>query len=240
MDTYFTFPSKQQLAEAASKLTVDLLQKAIAGQGAAIWVLAGGSTPLLAYEFIAKTYLTDVDWSKVIILIGDERISTYDSVDNNWRQAEQSLLRAIPQATFLRPDSEQSAEAVAEAYARSIAQLPQTVTGQPRFDVVWLGVGDDGQTLSLFPQQSSLDRATQLVVPIHNSPKPPADRISLSLHALKGTVHCLVLAAGADKATAITAAKVHDTNLPIVRATQTIIDSGGEVTWLLDQAVSTQ
>ena len=212
------FNSAEDVAEAAAIMTITALTGAITTHGHATWVVAGGSTPLLAYDHIAAHFLDRVDWSRVTIIMGDERIGPLDGPDNNWHTITPRLFDHIPQATFLRPQSDMSAETAAAGYEKTLTELPQT-TGVPRFDIVWLGMGEDGHTLSLFPGHTDFEPSdTRLVVPIHHSPKPPADRISLTLHALTGAVKTCILATGQAKATAFVAAQEPSSTLPITEA----------------------
>lgn len=110
----------------------------------------------------------------------------------------------------------------------------------PHFDLVWLGMGEDGHTLSLFPGYSILTNTESLVVPVRNSPKPPPDRISLTLSALSSSSNCLIMAAGSGKSDVIARVFGGDETLPIAQAAQTIEVAGGQVTWLLDTAAASQ
>jgi 6-phosphogluconolactonase len=108
----------------------------------------------------------------------------------------------------------------------------------PRLDLVWLGVGPDGHCLSLFPGFPELEVVDRAVVPVHGAPKPPPDRVSLTLAALAGADRLVVLVSGADKADAVAKARAGDAGLPITRAVTTVQDAGGSVTWLLDRAAA--
>lgn len=231
MQNVQVFDNKQQLAEAAASQTSEILQNAISQHGSATWVLSGGTAPEAAYRIIAQKYIDVIDWSKVTFVIGDERISAPDSPDNNWHAIEKSFLQFIPHATFLRPDSTKTAESGAGEYHKKLAALPQTADGLPRFDLVWLGMGEDGHTLSLFPHRPSLAPTNQLVIPVHDSPKPPADRISLTFHALGGTQHCMIIAAGENKSLIIKQI-LNGANFPITAAASIPKNT----TWLLDKA----
>jgi 6-phosphogluconolactonase len=231
------YSNTADLAQAAADKVVEDLSAAIATYGNATWVIAGGSTPLAAYRILAAMPTDALDWSKVMIIIGDERCVPFDSPDSNWNQAEEALLRFLPLAESVkRPPTNLTAEEAADRYDAYMRQLPQNSDGSPRLDHVWLGVGEDGHTLSIFPNHPSFQAAEsdRLVIAVHDSPKPPADRISLNFKALQGTASCLVLAAGAAKAEAISRALAGDTSLPVTRAVQTIEAAGGQVTWLLD------
>jgi len=226
------FNDKTQLAEAVAKQSIDILRRAIDTNGRATWVLSGGSTPLLTYKIIASNDSDALDWSKVTVVMGDERIGPLDSPDNNWHAIDQ-IIGKLP-TTKLRPQSDMSAEDSAADYSQKLQALPKADNGLPRFDLVWLGVGGDGHTLSLFPQHSGILPSADLVVPIHESPKPPHDRISLSLRALQGTQHALVLAAGADKQAAVSAAQ-KSLNLPIALACSIIETHEGHTEWFVDK-----
>ena len=102
MQNVQVFDNKQQLAEAAASQTIEIIQNAISQHGSATWVVSGGTAPEAAYSIIAQKYADMIDWSKVTFVIGDERISAFDSPDNNWHSVEKSLLQFTPQSTFLR------------------------------------------------------------------------------------------------------------------------------------------
>lgn len=230
-----TFDSPIAVAEAAAAQTIQLLTRSIERYGEVTWVLAGGSTPNLAYEVIAEQYLDTVDWSKVTFILGDERIGPLDSPDNNWQDIENLLLRHVPEATFLRPFSDLAVSEAAAAYETSLATLPQTSDGLPRLDVVWLGMGPDGHTLSLFPGHSDFNPTdTHLVTPVEHSPKPPAERISLTLHALHGSQNVIILATGEGKRDALKDALRSTSHLPIAQAAQVCSNTS----WLLDEAAT--
>lgn len=232
--------SSQELSTIAADLVVKGLREAIKSHGSATWVIAGGTAPMGAYRIIAANSVNALDWSKVQIVTGDERCVPFDSPDNNWTQAENALLKYLPLANQIgRPITGQlSAEEVSEQYETALRKLPENSQGIPRLDQVWLGVGEDGHTLSLFPSHPSLASTDRLVIPVHNSPKPPPDRISLTLRALRGTVQCLILAVGAGKVSAVQQALAGDTSLPIALAVREIESAGGKVTWLLDRAAA--
>lgn len=227
-----------ELAQVAANTLVDRLQAAITTHGTATWVIAGGSTPNAAYRILAEYYADAVDWAAVSIVIGDERCVPLDSPDSNWSVAKNLLLDHIPVSSdrLFRPISDETAEEAAADYQRRLARLPTIANGAPRLDVVWLGMGEDGHTLSLFPNHPSSGLTDELVIAVHASPKPPPDRISLTLPALSGTVAAFVLAAGASKADPVAQAVQGDLTLPIAQAADHIARCGGQVTWLLDQA----
>lgn len=228
------------LAETAAELVCKSLTDAIAAYGQAVWLLAGGTAPMGAYRVLADKYKEIIDWERVWVAMGDERCVQIGNFDSNWLQASTVLLDrvSIPETNKLRPTAGLIAEKEAELYEASLMQLPQKEPGIPRLNHVWLGVGEDGHTLSLFPGQFSFEESDKLVIAVHDSPKPPPDRISLTLKALAGTESCLIMATGASKAVIVARAFQGDTSLPIVQAMQAIEATGGRVVWLLDAAAA--
>ena len=230
----------EELAEAAARAAVAGLEAAVEAHGTATWVLTGGGTPVAAYRRLAAHDLrAGVEWDRVRVAMGDERCVPVEDPESNWGQAAAALLDhvPVPDHQLLRPPVELGAEAAADAYQETLATLPAT-GGRPRLEVVWLGVGEDGHCLSLFPGHPEVEVADRLVVPVHHSPKPPRDRLSLTLAALAGAERLLVLAAGPGKADAVARARAGDDRLPVTRAVAAVRAAGGEVTWLLDRAAA--
>ncbi len=184
-----------QVATATFEHILTAAEQAIAAHGHFKIVLAGGSTPEKVYRLLAKANL---DWSKWWVYYGDERCLPVDHADRNSMMAEQSFLQsvAIPAAQVFTIPAELGPELGAKAYAEVIEKaLP--------FDMVLLGMGEDGHTASLFPGHlHNLDALTHAV---YNSPKPPPERVSISAKALSDTKELLFLITGANKQEAVKA-----------------------------------
>ncbi len=234
------FNSVSELADEAAIMTVTALSNALELKSQVNWVLSGGTAPMQAYAAMAAKHKADVDWHKVCLLIGDERIVPRDSLVANWNQIAPVLMDNLPilKEQLLRPEFELSAEQAASKYNDVVNGLIEDNTNIPRLDHIWLGMGEDGHTLSLFPSQLGVITSESLVIPIHNSPKPPSDRISLTLKALGNVGTCLILAVGENKAEVVDKALNGDASLPITLAIQAIEAGGGKVTWLLDKAAA--
>ncbi|MEV5981483.1 6-phosphogluconolactonase [Streptomyces sp. NPDC052114] len=233
------FAKPDELAHAVAEHAVQALGTAIDRAGQATWVLAGGSTPAAAYRLLAQDK-NAVDWSRVNVLVGDERCVAVDHPDSNWGQASAALLDHVPveQSRLLVPEGTLPPDEAAARYATALAQLPTETSGLPRLDHVWLGVGEDGHTLSLFPGLAAVEVTDRLVAGVDNSPKPPPERLTLTLQALRGAQDCLIIAAGAGKAKVIARALRGDVKLPVARAARAVEEAGGRVTWLLDEAAA--
>ena len=216
-----TFTTQDDAAQFVTEQSVQILREAITKYGHATWVLAGGSTPNIAYQYIAANYMDSIDWEKVAFIIGDERIGPLDDANNNWSNIEQIFLRFITNARFLRPKSYLTAEEAAVDYTQQLITLPKNHNDTPRFDLTWLGMGEDGHTLSLFPNHSDFNpEDTALVSPVHNSPKPPSDRISLTLYALQGSTKTFIIATGNAKQSSAIEAQKESSSLPIALASR--------------------
>lgn len=229
-------------AEAASRAAQALAEAQKAYQ-LVTFVLAGGRLPPRAYEILSVQYAKAFNWSRVLFLIGDERCVPFDDPNSSWLGALSmfDLHPEVPAQHKLRPRSNLSAEQAASTYTKTLHSLPHNQTGRPMLNHVWLGAGEDGHTLSLFPgHPSSTEKTEQLVIPIHDAPKPPPDRISLTYHALEGTQSAIIFVSGSSKASMLARIADGDLSLPVVVASRAIEKTGGHVTWLLDNESMSQ
>jgi 6-phosphogluconolactonase len=209
------------------ELVEQTAEPALASRGRFTLVVTGGGD---AQVFLPPLAPARVDWGRTDVFWGDERAVAPDHADSNYGQVKASWLDrvAIPPARIHRMRGEQAdLEAAARAYE---ATLVGTLGAAPAFDLVWLGVGPDGHVCSLFPGHPLLDE-TRLVAAIHDSPKPPPRRITLTLPALVTARLVIVTAAGAAKA-AVIAAALDDprSELPIAR----VVRGADRVVLLLD------
>lgn len=216
------------------------LRAALDDHGAATWVATGGSTPLRAYELLAERPDDGIAWDRVTVAMGDERCVPLDDPDSNWGQMRDRLAGSPSweRARLLVPPMELDPDAAAERYAATLGELAPASADVPRLEHLWLGMGEDGHTLSLFPGQPQTAERAQLVVAVRDAPKPPPTRISLTLRALQRVDHCVVLVTGAAKSNALRRALADDEQLPIARAIATVRRAGGRVTWVLDEAAA--
>ncbi|TME16827.1 MAG: 6-phosphogluconolactonase [Chloroflexi bacterium] len=178
-------------AQAVAQAAAGEIAKALRG-GARTLVLAGGTTPRRAYELLAGM---DVKWGRVTVLFGDERCVAPEDPESNYRMARESLLDRVAPATVHRMPAELGPEEGARLYSSVVAGL------EP-LDLVILGLGPDGHCASLFPGHRAL-QAPGWAVAVRGAPKPPPDRVSLTLAALRGARRVIFLATGAEKAEAL-------------------------------------
>lgn len=159
--------------------------------------LAGGTTPRAAYERLASLV---EDWAGVELWLGDERLVPPDDREANYRMLSESLLDRTGALGHPVP-TEGSAEQAAEAYAAELRQrVPAGPDGVPVLDFALLGLGEDGHTASLFPSAPALEARGEVCVAVHDAPKPPPDRVSLTLEVLRAARGAAILADGPGKA----------------------------------------
>jgi 6-phosphogluconolactonase len=199
-------------ASGVAAAAADTIASALDG-GAQTLVLAGGTTPRRCYEILAGMPLK---WGRVTVLFGDERCVPPSDVESNYRMAKESLLDKVAPFTVHRMPAELGADEAAAAYDRLVARLGL-------LDLVLLGVGPDGHTASLFPGHPGL-QARGWAVAVHDAPKPPPDRVSLTLGTLQSAHRVLVLATGADKAGAVERAKRAEVPAGMVPHAEWLID----------------
>ncbi len=216
------------LASAVAGLLVSRLAAAQAEGLEPHLALTGGSIADAIHHEVAGVP-SDLDWSKVDFWWGDERFVPRDSPDRNAGAARTAFLDPVgvdPERVHEIGSSDDfdSVADAAEAYGREIRDH-----GSETFEVVMLGVGPDGHVASLFPDQSALDVDDEVAVPVTDSPKPPPERVSLTLAALNRTRATWLVVSGAEKADAVAKALAGG-DVPAAR-----VGGTEETVWFLDR-----
>jgi 6-phosphogluconolactonase len=209
---FVVLPSAEDVAATAAREIAQALRG-----GADSFVLAGGTTPKRCYELLAAM---DVPWGRVAVLFGDERCVPADDAGSNYLMARQSLLDRVSPATVYRMPGELGPDEGARAYADAVKH-------ESPFDLVLLGVGEDGHIASLFPGHPVL-HAQGLTAGVHDSPKPPPGRITLTLGTIRAARRVIVLATGAGKANAVALARRGESPSGMITGAR----------WLLDRAAA--
>lgn len=168
--------------------------EAIVARGVFHLALAGGETPRRCYE---KLRGFAIDWASVQIYFGDERCLPRGDARRNDTMVRDTLLQYIdiPQENIHAITAELGAREGAAKYAAELASIAQ-------LDLVLLGMGEDGHTASLFPDNPAIDNAAA-AVPVFNAPKPPAERVSLGLSTLNAARNKMFMVAGEGKRRAL-------------------------------------
>ncbi|MEV6300849.1 6-phosphogluconolactonase [Actinoplanes sp. NPDC051861] len=217
----------------AARLAVRILD-AQAVHGTASVVLTGGRVAAKVLRAVRELPASAaIDWSRVDLWWGDERFLPAGDPDRNETQAREALLDKLPldpARVHAMPASDgpdgDDASAAAERYASALTPLP-------RFDVLMLGVGEDGHVASLFPGHPGLQE-TGTAAAVHNSPKPPPTRVTLTVPTIQSAEEVWLIAAGPDKAQPI-GAVLSGADLPASRA-----HGVRKTLFLLDRAAAAQ
>ena len=201
--------SRSELAELVADKFVVRVRKCVKRQGIAHVVLTGGSVARDVHRAIAAhPNRASVDWSAVHFWWGDERYLPAGDPERNEQQATEDMLASlgVPDEvvhTMPAHDPNVTTDQAAEHYAAELAAYAAAGTDFPDFDIAFAGVGPDGHVLSVFPgfPQAHLDRET--VAGVEDSPKPPPQRVTMSIPLLNRAKRVWLVASGADKAPAI-------------------------------------
>jgi 6-phosphogluconolactonase len=190
---WHNFETQESINQATLKRILVAASDAIASRGSFSIVLAGGSTPKSVYALLKDA---DADWANWHVYHNDDRCLPVDNAERNSLMARTTWLNhvSIPANQIHDIPAELGNIEGAKAYAKTLA-------GVPEFDLVLLGLGEDGHTASLFPNQV-VDNSSD-AVPVFDAPKPPADRITVSQQRLSNTREVIFLVTGAGKQDAV-------------------------------------
>ena len=235
------YAGREQLATGLSDHVAHLAARAAEAQGRFRVALSGGSLlEILAPALSSDPLRNSVDWSTWHVFWADERWVPRSSPESNYGVAEKLFFSRvrIPGEQIHAADDSLSPSATARAYESALLKVFQPAAGRvPRFDLILLGVGEDGHTASLFPGHPVLDEIRRWVVPVLNAPKPPPVRITMTLPVINNARNVLFVAAGPGKAdimSKVLNAGVKQPELPA----QMVKPSDGEVQWFLDRAAA--
>lgn len=256
------FPNPQELGQVVAAHITQLAVEAIAAQGHFIVALSGGSLPkIIGPALAAEPFRSQIDWSAWHVCWADERCVPQTHPDSNYVIAKEYLFDRvpIPPGQIYNPDTSLNPTQTAAAYQSTLAylfnlqakrlitnyQLPITTrsvhsstpppSNLPRFDLILLGMGEDGHTASLFPGHPLLNETERWVAPIFDSPKPPPERITLTLPVINQARHVVFITAGAGKADALAEIfGVAESRLPA----KLVQPAAGELHWFVDEAAA--
>lgn len=202
-------PDKAALAGAVAARFITKVVDLIDEFDEASVVLTGGTMGSAVLEAVNTSPARDsIDWSRVNVWWGDERWLPAGDAERNETQARTALLDHValdPSRVHPMPASDAGLEldAAAAAYATEIASHTPANASMPHFDITFLGMGPDGHIASLFPERGGIRELDLTVISVRNSPKPPPERLSLTLPVINSSARVWLVVAGADKASAL-------------------------------------
>lgn len=217
MHKWFVYDNFEDASLAAAEFLATLIEASIHDKEECHVALPGGESPARCLSLLAKNKL---DWTKVHWYLGDERCYPKGHPDRNDVMLQENLWSKIGETNIHLIPTEKGAEQAAEIYRELISTVDY-------FDIVFLGMGPDGHTASLFPDNEAL-ADTRSVIPVYHSPKEPSDRVTLSIETIKKAKTRIVLTSGVAKAPVINRIKQGEA-LPI--------NCIGELNWFVDKNV---
>jgi 6-phosphogluconolactonase len=230
------FDTPQALAEALADLFISEAHSAVKGRGSFFVALAGGKTPQAAYALLAGTERRDkIDWPHVLIYFSDERCVPPESDESNYKMAFDSFLSKvpIPPQNVHRMHGEDEPVRAARAYSQVLAE---TMGEAPRFDLMLLGMGDDGHTASLFPGADPRTDEDQFVRAVFVE-KYGVHRLTLTPPVINNSKRVIIAVEGAAKAPALHAVREGPYD-PVKYPAQIVSPQDGKLTWLADKGAA--
>jgi 6-phosphogluconolactonase len=220
VDEFKIFPDAEAVAQAAADFLSDQIASCVDAKAVCHVALPGGSTPARCLELLSGKQLP---WRSIHWYVGDERCYPPGHPERNDSMLAQQLWSRIETpAENLHPiPAELGPELAAEKYSGLIDEIGC-------LDIVVLGIGEDGHTASLFPDNPAIEN-THSVVPVYDAPKPPAERVSLSLTTIQSAGMRIVLVSGSSKREALSQLK-QGSQLPLARI--------GPSHWFVDEAAA--
>jgi 6-phosphogluconolactonase len=235
----------EALARSAAARVVEVVRAAVDERGRALLALSGGSTPKRMGQLLADAeFAPFVPWNRIEVFWGDERWVPLDSPESNAGEALRGWLAAVAPTDKVHPvdTALPSAVAAAAAYEAEIRRIAGSVDNAadeggavPVFDLILLGMGDDGHTASLFPHTAALTESAALVV-VNHVPKLAADRITFTYPLIAAARDVALLIGGAAKAA--TLREVLEGPPDPARLPSQAVRAAGRLTWIVDRAAA--
>jgi len=240
--TYQVWSSAKDVSMASARLFASHVEQAVATRGIARIAISGGSTPKGMFDLLAdptKPFAETIAWNKVQLFWVDERCVPPDHPDSNYRMTKEVLLSkvGIPEANIFRMEGELDPEEAASRYESTLRNTMKLEGAEsPHFDLVLLGMGDDGHTASLFPHTQAINEIGRLVVANH-VPQKDTWRISLTWPVINQAAEVVFEIVGPGKAD-ILAEVLTGPREPERLPSQLIRPSNGKLLFLLDEAAA--
>jgi len=230
----------EKLSRHAANLFIEQSSRSIIERDRFLVALNGGNTPTRLFELLATDYRDQVEWSKVYVFWGDERCVPPDDPGSSYRQARDVLLSRVPilDVNIHRVKTELGPAEASRDYSLTLSGFSSPPLDVPRFDLVYLGMGEDGHTASLFPGSSVY--VTESVIPVTAQYQVrPAERVTMTQLVFNQARMIGFMATGEKKA--VTLAEVlSDSYNPEKFPVQRINPKDGELIWLVDDAAASK
>ncbi|HEV2106913.1 MAG TPA: 6-phosphogluconolactonase [Thermomicrobiales bacterium] len=236
------YADAEGLAQAAAARFTSIVVDAVNRRGRAFVALSGGSTPRRMGELLAnRPFREMIPWSDIEIFWGDERWVPLDSDESNAGVAKRTLLNHVPvEPSRINPVPTDVADpgVAATMYIAQLRTVFGVVDEVPAFDLIFLGLGDDGHTASLFPGTAALHEDRELVV-AHYVPKLDAYRLTVTPPVLNAGREVIFLVGGASKASTLAQVLTGPDRVDELPA-QVVRPSSGRLRWLVDESAAAE
>ena len=232
------FKDSEKLSQHAANIFTAQAAQAINERKRFLVVLNGGSTPTRLFQLLATEYREKIEWAKVHIFWGDERCVPPDDTGSSYGQARDTLLIhvPIPDSNVHRVNTDLEPAEASRDYSLTVSRFASPPLDVPRFDLVYLGMGEDGHTASLFP--GSTVHVTEAVISVTAQYQDrPANRVTMTQLVFNQARMIVFMATGEKKA--VTLAEVlSDRYNPELLPVQRIDPKNGELIWLVDESAA--
>jgi 6-phosphogluconolactonase len=222
------YSDAKELAQAAAEYFVAQCPETVA--------LSGGSTPKLMFQVLSEQFRDEVSWDRIQFFWSDERHVPPDDPESNYRMANEALLSHVPvladNVHRIRSENPDALIAASEYEQTIIDVTKQTL---PRLDLIFLGLGTDGHTASIFPGSEVLHETKRLVAAPYVE-KFKSYRITMTLPLLNNGASVVFLVSGAEKAEIVKAVLQGEHRYPA----QAVNPTQGELIWMLDKDAAQQ
>lgn len=227
------FPDPEALAQSIATILIRDLDRIEADQFYTM-ALSGGTTPEYIYRYLSDNYSRRISWDKLLVFWGDERCVSPEESESNYRMAYESLLQnvPIPDANVFRIRGENDPVAEAKQYSEIVSSVVPFFNGIPQFDLMLLGLGDDGHTASIFPDRPDLLTTSQLY-DVAIKPGTRQKRITATGRLINNSSRIYFIVTGRQKASIVSEiieAKGGSDSYPASR----VNPGSGQLVWLLD------
>jgi 6-phosphogluconolactonase len=232
------YTNNELLSQAAAQNVVDASREANAARGQFLFVLNGGGTPKRLFELLGTDFRGKIDWGKTHIFWGDERCVAPNDEESNYGQAREIFLSDIdiPDSNIHRIKGELEPVEASKDYSLVLKGFASAPLDWPRFDLVLLGMGEDGHTASLFPGSEVIVSSPTLAVTAHYEGRP-ANRVTLTPLVFNAARRILFLVSGEGKSKTL-ANVLYGGYQPEKFPAQRVRPTDGELIWMVDKAAA--
>ncbi len=238
MKKYLFNDSNELAGQLARDFSAAVSEKAASGESLAV-ALSGGHTPKTFFEVLADQYRDSISWNNVVFFWGDERCVPPDNDESNYKMTNIALLSkiVIPSGNIHRVLGEDPPHNEALRYEEEIKEfIPESANGFPRFDWIFLGMGPDGHTASLFPGAPTLEEREKICV-VATHPETGQKRISVTFPVLDNAKRVSFLVAGDSKAPVLKEI-MESGDKPLPYPASMVNPQDGVLEWYLDKAAA--